>query len=301
MSDLDRILKLAGREATVEETPSLAPEITQREMKDVPVTEEPTQEAAGEFSEPLYALQDELGLEDNILVDELARWMDAQDITDFVKTFRQNHEMSDSLNDESIEEATGVCKDCGCEIDNCKPGCECTHDSHDASGDHWVAEAKAKPDFADIDGDGDKDEDMKKAAKDKEDLDEAQSPAQKAAFAKMLASKGGKKADESDETDTDDKEELDESPTMDTTQLINLMKNSGLSEEAIETKLTEWANTPDGAAEEEATSHGEPYENFAQSVNLSLKRYLDAEDMKVGLKEHKVDDIKEAYKNAKSK
>mgnify|MGYP003655409311 CR=1 FL=1 len=200
-----------------------------------------------------------------------------------------------------LKEATGVCKDCGCEIDNCKPGCECTHDSHDASGDHWVAEAKAKPDFADIDGDGDKDEDMKKAAKDKEDLDEAQSPAQKAAFAKMLASKGGKKADESDETDTDDKEELDESPTMDTTQLINLMKNSGLSEEAIETKLTEWANTPDGAAEEEATSHGEPYENFAQSVNLSLKRYLDAEDMKVGLKEHKVDDIKEAYKNAKSK
>jgi len=259
-------------------------------------------EAVGEFSEPLYTLQDELGLEDNILVDELARWMDGQDITEFVKRFRQNHEMDEDQTEESVtNEATGVCEDCGCEIDNCKPGCDCPNDSHDASGDHWVAEAKAKPDFADIDGDGDKDEDMKKAAKDKEDLDEAQSPAQKAAFAKMLASKGGKKADESDETDTDDKEELDESPTMDTTQLINLMKNSGLSEEAIETKLTEWANTPDGAAEEEATSHGEPYENFAQSVNLSLKRYLDAEDMKVGLKEHKVEDIKEAYKNAKSK
>jgi len=220
--------------------------------------------AVGEFAEPLYTLQDELGLEDNILVDELARWMDGQDITEFVENFRRHHEMNGEM-EESLEEA------------------------------------KAKPDFADIDKDGDKDEDMKKAAKDKEDLDEAQSPAQKAAFAKMLASKGGKKADESDETDTDDKEELDESPTMDTTQLINLMKNSGLSEEAIETKLTEWANTPDGAAEEEATSHGEPYENFAQSVNLSLKRYLDAEDMKVGLKEHKVDDIKEAYKNAKSK
>ena len=257
-------------------------------------------EAVGEFSEPLYTLQDELGLEDNILVDELARWMDAQQITEFVKRFRQNHEMDADQTEESVtNEATGVCEDCGCEIDNCKPGCDCPNDSHDASGDHWVAEAKAKPDFADIDGDGDKDEDMKKAAKDKEDLDEAQSPAQKAAFAKMLASKGGKKADESDETDTDDKEELDESPTMDTTQLITLLKNSGLSEEAIETKLTEWANTPDGAAEEEATSHGEPYENFAQSVNLSLKRYLDAEDMKVGLKEHTIADIKEAYKKSK--
>jgi len=39
-----------------------------------------------------------------------------------------------------LKEATGVCKDCGCQIDNCKPGCECKHDSHDASGDHWVAE-----------------------------------------------------------------------------------------------------------------------------------------------------------------
>ena len=52
-----------------------------------------TNEAVGEFAEPLYTLQDELGLEDNVLVDELARWMDGQDITDFVKRFRQNHEM----------------------------------------------------------------------------------------------------------------------------------------------------------------------------------------------------------------
>ncbi len=86
---------------------------------------------------------------------------------------------------------------------------------------------------------------------------------------------------------------------MDTTQLVNIMKNAGLSEEAINEKLNEWANTPDGAAEEEATEHGEPYENFAQSVNLSLKRYLDAESMKVGIKEHTVEDLKEAYKAKK--
>ena len=252
-------MKVPKHDGSSDDTYSSAP--IQKRRRDA--SKDRTNEAVGEFAEPLYTLQDELGLEDNVLVDELARWMDGQDITEFVENFRRHHEMNDDMEESS------------------------------------VTEAKAKPDFADIDGDGDKDEDMKKAAKDKEDLDEAQSPAQKAAFAKMISSKGGKKADESDETDTDDKEELDESPTMDTTQLINLMKNSGLSEEAIETKLTEWANTPDGAAEEEATSHGEPYENFAQSVNLSLKRYLDAEDMKVGLKEHTVEDIKEAYKKSK--
>ena len=36
-------------------------------------------------------------------------------------------------------------------------------------------------------------------------------------------------------------------------------------------------------------------------IIISLKRYLDAEDMKVGLKEHKVEDIKEAYKKSKEK
>ena len=349
-----------------------------------------TNEAVGEFAEPLYTLQDELGLEDNVLVDELARWMDGQDITEFVENFRRHHEMNDDME-----------------------------------------ESKAKPDFADIDGDGDKDEDMKKAAKDmkKENLDEEpvglqnkrgwtpgeQEPEMRlqnkrgwtpgepepgyepgmrgftpgepepgyepgmrgftpgepeptptiandplmptsdnnpnldkyqddeynnmvakdsfdSSYDNQMASKrdmlkklyntsgsnpanefGGSDRDWTDWDNIPDDQidallakysknenvELEESPTMDTTQLITLMKNSGISEENIKTKLDEWANTPDGAAEEEATSHGEPYENFAQSVNLSLKRYLDAEDMKVGLKEHTVEDIKEAYKKSK--
>ena len=54
------------------------------------------------------------------------------------------------------------------------------------------------------------------------------------------------------------------------------------------------------AGEQEPTEHGDAYD-FAQSVNLSLKRYLDAEDMKVGLKEHKVEDLREAYKAKKNK
>ena len=283
MSDLNRILKLAGREATVEETPSLAPEMTQREMKPV------AHEAVGEFADPILDLCDELGCDsDHPVLDELIRYLDGDTIKDFVADFRRHNDMNGDMEEAELEEA------------------------------------KAKPDFLDIDKDGDKDEPMKKAIKDKkvdeaeeadtdtEELEEAQSQAQKDAFAKMLASKkGGKKDDEVDESEEteeleevavaeDDKEELEESPTMDTTQLINLMKNSGLSEEAIQLKLNEWANTPEGAAEEEPTSHGEAYD-WAQNVNLSLKRYLDAEDMKVGLKEHTVEDLKEAYKAKKSK
>ena len=29
------------------------------------------------------------------------------------------------------------CKDCGCEMHNCKPDCNCEHDSHDESGSWW--------------------------------------------------------------------------------------------------------------------------------------------------------------------
>lgn len=204
------------------------------------------------------------------------------------------------LMEAEIAEGTLICKDCGDKVHN--PTTDCNNDCHDESGDHWVEEA----------------------------VNEAQSPAQKAAFEKMLAKKKGKEGPTTDheeehvkeaviaekcgtcgcdmdhpkpgcDCDSHKKENIEEAPTMDTTQLINLMKNSGLSEDKIKEKLDEWANTPAGAAEEEATSHGEPYENFAQSVNLSLKRYLDAEDMKVGLKEHKVEDIKEAYKTSKNK
>jgi hypothetical protein len=30
------------------------------------------------------------------------------------------------------------CKDCGCQMHNCRPDCDCPHDSHDESGDWWV-------------------------------------------------------------------------------------------------------------------------------------------------------------------
>jgi hypothetical protein len=50
-------------------------------------------EAVGDSAKSLYDLQDELGLEDNILVDELARYLDVDQIADFVETFRRHHEM----------------------------------------------------------------------------------------------------------------------------------------------------------------------------------------------------------------
>ena len=328
MSDLNRILKLAGREATVEETPSLAPEMTQREMKPV------AQEAVGEFAEPIYDLID-MHFEGDCqpVFDDLVRYLSGDQIEDFVADFRRHHDlpMGDDMEEaQQLNASDYTCEDCGDTMH--APTTDCGHDCNDETGSWWkdengngvpdsLEEAKAKPDFLDVDKDGDKDEPMKKAIKDKkvdeaeeadtdtEELEEAQSQAQKDAFAKMLASKkGAKKDDEVEESEEleevavveDDKEELEESPTMDTTQLINLMKNSGLSEEAIQLKLNEWANTPEGAAEEEPTSHGEAYD-WAQNVNLSLKRYLDAEDMKVGLKEHTVEDLKEAYKAKKSK
>jgi hypothetical protein len=54
-------------------------------------------EAVGDSAEPLYDLQDELGLEDNILVDELARYLDVDQIADFVAHFRRHHEMGEGI------------------------------------------------------------------------------------------------------------------------------------------------------------------------------------------------------------
>ena len=96
-------------------------------------------------------------------------------------------------------------------------------------------------------------------------------------------------------------EEISEAPTMDTTQLIHLLKLSGISEEKINEHIEklseEWANTPEGVGETDPTVHGEEDNyNFAQAVNLSLKRYLDAQDMKVSVNEsHTVEGMRAKY------
>jgi len=301
MSDLDRILKLASHGTADAHSQSPA----ERELKDVPVVEEPTttREAVGEFAEPIYDLID-MHFEGDCqpVFDDLVRYLSGDQIEDFVADFRRNHDLNDMGDDmdeaQQLNASDYKCEDCGDTMH--QPTTDCSHDCDDETGSWWK----------DKDGNGVPDA-----------LEEAPNEGNEFSGALADAKKNGKKefevdgkkykveeseAEETEELEEvavaeDDKEELEESPTMDTTQLITLLKNSGLSEEAINKKINEWANTPAGAAEEEATSHGEPYENFAQSVNLSLKRYLDAEDMKVGLKEHKVEDIKEAYKKSKEK
>lgn len=109
-------------------------------------------------------------------------------------------ELAGALADEEMAMADApehkiVCKDCGDELH--KPTTDCHHDCHDEDGDWWVTEELdlpetgdattsdaspeteqvvedevdegAKPDFLDLDKDGDKEESMKKAAKDKKE------------------------------------------------------------------------------------------------------------------------------------
>jgi hypothetical protein len=354
MSDLDRILKLASHGTA--DAHSQAP--AERELKDVPVVEEPTttREAVGEFAEPIYDLID-MHFEGDCqpVFDDLVRYLSGDQIEDFVADFRRNHDLNDMGDDmdeaQQLNASDYKCEDCGDTMH--QPTTDCSHDCDDETGSWWkdkdgngvpdsleeapnegnefsgaLAQAKkdGKKEF-EVDGKKYKVESEEAVTEgdvpeyacintetgafgycNKDELHNFTHMMPAGEFTYFDPTSGVDFADFDDEmadqegwTKIASNEEISEAPTMDTTQLITLLKNSGLSEEAINKKINEWANTPAGAAEEEATSHGEPYENFAQSVNLSLKRYLDAEDMKVGLKEHKVEDIKEAYKKSKEK
>ena len=52
---------------------------------------------------------------------------------------------------------------------------------------------------------------------------------------------------------------------MDTTQLITLLKNAGLSEEAIDKKLNEWANTI-VVQQKRKLHHGEPMKTLHKAL-----------------------------------
>ena len=263
---------------------------------------ESTNEAVGEFAEPIYDLID-MHFEGDCqpVFDDLVRYLSGDQIEDFVADFRRHHDlpMGDDMEEaQQLNASDYSCEDCGDTMH--QPTTDCSHDCDDETGSWWK----------DKDGNGVPDS-LEEAPNEGNEFSGELAKA-KASGKKEFEVDGKKYKVESEETDTDaeeleevavvedDKEELEESPTMDTTQLVNMMKNAGLSEEAISEKLNEWANTPEGAAEEESTVYAEPYD-LAQSVNLSLKRYLDAESMKVGIKEHTVEDLKEAYKAKKSK
>lgn len=53
-----------------------------------------------------------------------------------------------SYSNPAMEGHTYTCKDCGCEMHNCDPDCNCPHDSHDEQGNWWVDEnGNGVPDF----------------------------------------------------------------------------------------------------------------------------------------------------------
>ena len=46
--------------------------------------------------------------------------------------------MAETLVSEQLDASKYHCKDCGCQMHNCKPDCDCEHDSHDEKGSWWV-------------------------------------------------------------------------------------------------------------------------------------------------------------------
>lgn len=73
------------------------------------------------------------------------------DFSELVKRLKEIEEREGSVVESSpttegkyknpaMEGHTYHCKDCGCEMHNCDPGCDCPHDSHDEQGDWWVDE-----------------------------------------------------------------------------------------------------------------------------------------------------------------
>lgn len=380
MSDLERVLKLAGREAQTE-----AHSQETREMK------AGVEEAVGDFADPILNLIDEVGSH-QVVLDELIRYLDADTIEDFVADFRRHNDMDmkeatvthhDKYKDYGMNDTWEDLNDLADWADTwaSKNGVE--YGEYDDYGiddleiDFEAAgvDTKAKAikymrivqaggsDFSSID-EADIDEnafnqaaaaaaragesefefngkkyktkmDKETAHKldddvqfdegkmsdqiihdsetmskeefakkyDKEMADEYYESVQESLEEAACGCCGNTPCDCGPDCDcrTDESaEEISEAPTMDTTQLIVMLKNAGLSEEAIEKKINEWANSAPDAAEQEQTSHGEPYENFAQSVNLSLKRYLDAENMKVNVSEHTVENMKALYESKKS-
>ena len=291
----DAIMRLADRMARQKNIDALSKNYDDRIQR--MSRAESVEEAVGEFAEPIYDLID-MHFEGDCqpVFDDLVRFLSGDQIKEFVDDFRRHHDlpMGDEETDESVE-----------------PTEPSTEEGNEFSGALAKAKEEGKDEF-EVDGKKYKVKEEAKTEEESEAVEEAKTEEESEAVEEAKTEEELEAVEESNteedteaveesNTEEDTAEEISEAPTMDTTQLITLLKNAGLSEEAIDKKLNEWANTPAGAAEEEATSHGEPYENFAQSVNLSLKRYLDAEDMKVGLKEHKVEDIKEAYKKSKEK
>lgn len=213
-----------------------------------------------------------------------------------------------------------------------------------------VLNEAAKPDFADIDGDGDTDEDMKKAAKDKEKTDESveldEEPNEGNEFAGKLAQarKDGKeefevdgktyKVKEGKDAQAEFEREFAQSKAnskkldqmgaeisgdafyvdgkMVAMAIVNVAPDGGrwhkivmmdesndhLDEMAKFIQMAEWANSPGNQYEDRGHYTDQPE---GETVDLSLRRYLDAEAHPVKVVEdHTEDGMLKEYKDFKN-
>ena len=291
MSDLERIKALSGLATDTVAEAGCDCECGKSPCEACGETHHDVAEAVGEKAEAFYDMQDafaggEAEGAHKVIIDELVRYLSGEQLEDFVADFSRHYDLADmDMNEDDLDEnafnqaAAAAARDGKEEFEF---GGKTYKTKMDKSTAHKL----------DDDVQFESEEELEESFEDEDVCDKCDMKADEC------------ECDHVEESleEVEVEEVVSEAPTMDTTQLITLLKNAGLTEEAIEEKLTEWANTPapEMAGEQEPTEHGEAYE-FAQSVNLSLKRYLDAEDMKVGLKEHKVEDIREAYEAKKNK
>lgn len=366
MSDLDRLLKLAGREAQqVAQSPAVdremkeaAPENKKMVCKDcgdemghptsdcensaydkdgdhwievdidgdgdadikvaADMADESVEEAVGDASEVFYRMQDEFagGEADGahkVIIDELVRYLSGDQLEDFVDDFNRHHDLVGDMDESSMsdEEKEKAMKRAMQSVDEPERGEKrkkvslskapwesLEEDDLDENAFNQAAAAASRAGKSEFEFNGKK----YKTKMDKSTAHQLDDDIQFESEELEESSCGCCGNDPCDcASDCGCKtESVNEAPTMDTTQMVIMMKNAGLSEEAIQTKLNEWANSPADASELEQTSHGEAYD-FAQNVNLSLKRYLDAQDMKVQVSEHTVENMKSLYESKKNK
>lgn len=103
----------------------------------------------------------ELGPED--IVDSVEETTEST-ASDHEDDFNAFEEWADDTVDSALDEGymKGYqkyhCKDCGCQMHNCKPNCGCSHDSHDESGSWWRdANGNGVPDIMEADSDTEND------------------------------------------------------------------------------------------------------------------------------------------------
>lgn len=340
MMETNRIKTLAGLVADNNEVAK--EETSERELKDTGIPAETTAEASGKFADPIYDLCDELGCEaEHPVYSDLIRYLDGDTIKDFVDEYRRVHDFGNGVEnpEEAVEveaEAEELANESDIDqyheiakvypmiskmkMDLVDKGME-PEDAHDQACEKYGVDPDMCDKFIEMErseGDERAIAAMKQARDEEvlpeEDVEEGNEFAKARQDAidagkdefeidgKKYKVTGDKTKSEAVEEKTDS-ETIEEAPTMDTTQLITLLKNAGMNEEQINKKLDEWANTPAGVGEIEPRVHGgEDNYEFAQAVNLSLKKYLKAKDMGVQIKEatHTVDNMKAAYEAKKN-